>query len=302
MIIRTPLFFSVILGTFLSCNAQDGGNEDEYAREVIAYTSAWIRDGKRTVENYWNRGLAYHHLDSLDLAWQDFTSALKIDSLNASLYDRRASVNYDRGRYRESLADYDRAISLDGNNLSFRVARGSTKVQLNDLPGAEDDFSLVLRIDSTNELALYNRAIMYWDVIEKQTSVLSDLNRLVRHYPQGEYFYHRGQYYVKLNKYQVALADFEMALELEARNKYFQVERAYCLGMLRRNSEAKAAFTAAQKLDDKNPFLYWRRGLWRSHQKNDSLSCADFRKAKSLGLQLDDHERRQFNLLLSKCR
>jgi tetratricopeptide (TPR) repeat protein len=293
------LSIALLLSICSLCTAQKE-TDDNRAREIIAFTTAWIEDGQKTVDNFWNRGVAYHQLDSLSLAFADFDRAVKmVDSLKARLYDRRATVNYDMGHYEASISDFDKAIALDANNLAFRVGRGSANLKLNDVESANNDFQWVLNMDSTNELALYNQAVMYWDVPSKKQIVLSNFKKLLQYHPTAEYFYFSGQYFIELENYSAALKDFENALTLESDNTYYRVERAFCLGMLGKNSEAKLAFAELAKADNSNALLYWRRGLWFSHFKKDSKACIDFQRAKSLGMQV---EASKLDLMLKKCK
>ena len=73
------------------------------------------------------------------------------------------------------MADYDRVIEMDPNNLIARFNRGLLRAQVGDNNRAIEDFDKVLELEPGNTIAYLNRALLN-NEINNYEGALADLN------------------------------------------------------------------------------------------------------------------------------
>lgn len=93
------------------------------------------------------RGAARKEAGDLDGALADFESALtKMPHHEADLLHRRAGVLALRGDFAAAVADYDRAVAIEPENLFYYISRGNARYHLRQ-PRGLLDYRMAFRID-----------------------------------------------------------------------------------------------------------------------------------------------------------
>ena len=98
------------------------------------------------------------------------------------------------------MADYDRVVEMDENNVIARFNRGLLRAQVADNNRAIRDFDKVIELQPDNNIAYLNRAVLN-NEIGNSSGALSDLNTVLESHP--DYFtgyYMRSQ----IKRYNIA--------------------------------------------------------------------------------------------------
>ena len=80
---------------------------------------------------------------------------------------------------KSALADFNKFISIDANNVNSLHNRGYIKLNTEDLNGSILDFNRAVRHDPTNQNIIYNRALVLKSLGQLDES-LNSLNKLIK--------------------------------------------------------------------------------------------------------------------------
>ncbi len=98
---------------------------------------------------YNERGTAYFLKGQVNDAMADYDRAIALDGTNGNAFNNRAWVNYKLGRIKEAKADADRAQSLSPAKADVYDTRGHIFEALGDRAAAIKSFEKALSLDST---------------------------------------------------------------------------------------------------------------------------------------------------------
>lgn len=127
-----------------------GGNCGSAVHEfVTAYSQGYPEQQK--VE--WNLAEAYKCENKLDLALPLYELVAKRQP-SAEAYNRIGYVEAMRGDAGAAIAAFNTAIKLDPGNAAAYAYRGTAKLAVTDIPGAEEDFHRALNLDPASQIAL----------------------------------------------------------------------------------------------------------------------------------------------------
>jgi predicted Zn-dependent protease len=91
---------------------------------------ALLKNDQQGYDSYAKGREALEKGDS-DRALKYAREAIRIEPKEAQFYGLRGDVHYKEQRYEEALADYNKAVSLNGNYFYYYLQRGLTKKKLN---------------------------------------------------------------------------------------------------------------------------------------------------------------------------
>jgi Tfp pilus assembly protein PilF len=92
---------------------KDTKNEAEAATLEEEIYDAWLVSGSATVDTLMKRGLEYQQDEDLDGARDAFDKAIAIKPDYAEVWNRRAALFFNDGKYDEAMADLESAIKLE---------------------------------------------------------------------------------------------------------------------------------------------------------------------------------------------
>jgi tetratricopeptide (TPR) repeat protein len=79
----------------------------------------------------------------------------------SQVYAARGSWNYKKKDYNAALADYDRALSIDAENVEFYDYRADAWLAKGELDRAVDNYDQAIRVDPTYAAAYFSRGRAY---------------------------------------------------------------------------------------------------------------------------------------------
>ena len=141
-------------------------------------------------------------------------SAITLQPYSANLYNQKGMILFDLKRYREALADYNRAIAINPNSAYYNY-RSLVYADQGKLDLALADHNKAIAINPNFASAYNNRGNLYSDQ-EKLDLALADYNKAIaidRNF--AEAYYNRGGLYKNQEKLEKALADYNKAIALD---------------------------------------------------------------------------------------
>ena len=220
-----------------------------------ALSQAIISDPKNK-NNSWlmtSLGTIQQHLGKLDAAYISLTVALNDHPESAFILHQRAGVLMKMEKWVDARADYNTILKIDSLDVEALYNRGLLKLEMKDKAGAQKDFNVAVRHGEFSPYGLLGKALMYrldedWKEAEKlYTSILNE-------YPEMTDIY---------------------------------LKRAECYLHLDQLSKLSADLQAVSSVEFANPTYYFLRGQLRLKQFDKIAARSDFKKAQELGMESD---------------
>jgi tetratricopeptide (TPR) repeat protein len=236
--------------------------------------------------------------------------AIQIGPLNADLYAIRGNARIKSAWYedrdipndRKMLADFDRAISLNPQDIISLFLRTKLKEVNKDYTGALADLDRLVALQPNSSAVYYYRGYLRQHHLKDFAGALADYNRLVELNPNDPRAYlGRGLLQEQdLQNFQAALVDYNRVLEIQrtsTTDRYPEIERTgpiyYLIGRLKAGKihDFKGALADFDRAisGNKNPNLYQQRAEVKAQLKDFNGAIADYNLAVSNFLLPDSY-------------
>ncbi len=217
-----------------------------------ALNQALISDPKNK-NNTWlmtSLGTIQQHLGKMDAAYISITAALNKHPESVFILHQRAGLLMEMERWEDARADYNNILKIDSLDIEALYNRGVLKLEMKDRAGAEKDFEVAERNGEFSPFGLLGKAL---------------LNRLNGEWAEAE------------KTYTSVLKDYPEMTDL-------YLKRAECYLHLDQLSRLSSDLQAAAALEFANPTFYFLRGQLRLKQFDKLAARSDFKKAQELGM------------------
>ena len=214
-----------------------------------------VDGGNQTAEDYFNKANNYMYNGQYQLAIDNYTKCLKLETDDA----KKADAYYNRGTvYGMGLENYTAAIA---------------------------DYTSAIRIEPDAADAYYNRGSAYYNLKNYKAAIADFTSALKINPDYAQAYNNRGNVYANLENYTAAIADFTSALRIKPdyADAYNNRGLTYAKG-LENYTAAIADFTSAIRIDPDYADAYRNRGL--SKAKSGQSSCSDYKRACDLGVEV----------------
>jgi tetratricopeptide (TPR) repeat protein len=206
-------------------------------------------------------------------------------------YFALAAQKYKKQDYQGSLADYNRAISLDPTIAVAYIGRGNLKAdKLNDPQGSLADYNRAISLDPNSATTHYNRGFLKADKLNDPQGSLADYNRAISLDPNfAKAYNNRGNLKAdKLNDPQGSLADFNRAISLDPNYAKAYSNRGLLKTKKLNDPQGSLAdYNRAISLDPNDAKAYYNRGSLKENKLNDPQgSLADYNRAITIAPNL----------------
>lgn len=248
-----------------------------YDRAIEDYNTLLTR--RETAADLIRRGNAYQYgKNDLDRAMADYDRAVLLDA-NAAVQVDRGNIFYARGDYAQALAQYDLAITRDGNSVAATFNRGNAKWSMNNVTGAIEDWTRTLAIDPNYADALGNRGDAYRSQ-ERYDQALVDLDRALAIRVNAIDLHNRGlTYEYGLRDPIRAIADFDQAISLDAANPVYRNSACWTRAVAERELEIARTHCDAAIAADPNADFLDSRGLLNLRESKWQEAWNDYNAA-----------------------
>ena len=163
-------------------------------------------------------------------------------------YFQRATFRIALGKYKEALADYDRAIELHPDYAAAYYNRGNAKQKLGRDEAAVGDFDEAIRLNPDYAEAYGNRGTAK-ATLGRHEAAVADYNEVIRLNPDYAIAYNnRGNVKQELGQHEVAVTDFDEAIRLNPDYAAAYVNRGNAKAVLDQREAARQDFTKARDL------------------------------------------------------
>jgi tetratricopeptide (TPR) repeat protein/V8-like Glu-specific endopeptidase len=238
-------------------------------------------------DDYLVSGVQKYRLDDFREALADFDQAITLDPKSAKAHDYRGRLKSDKlNDVQGALADFNRAIALDPKSASAYTQRGKLKSEkLNDLQGALADYNQAIALDPKDTRAYYNRGNLKYSRLNDTQGALADCNRAISLNPKSAYAYtiRGGIKYYKLNDLQGALADYNQAIALDPKDTRAYYNRGSLKSeKLEDLQGALADYNQAIALSPKFTLAYHNRALLKEKLNDGRGALADWNQLIAL--------------------
>jgi tetratricopeptide (TPR) repeat protein len=153
--------------------------------------------------------------------------AVDLGEARAHLERGRALIA--QGQLEQAIAELDRAIELDPDEVEVYVTRGFAYIALGQFERGIADYDTAIELESDNPILYNDRGFAYAE-LGKYERAVADYDKAIEldpDYDNVDYAYNnRGFAYGSLGKYEQAFSDFERAIALNPDNAWVYYNRA----------------------------------------------------------------------------
>lgn len=226
---------------------------EEYGRALTAANMAIKKTPSKDKEYvsfaYATRAAIYLNLEDTVHAIKDYSQAISATPEDSRIYNQRAQIYYEQGKYSLADADYNKMISLDEGDVMGYMGIGR----------------------NANAQKRWDNAILQFDHVIK----------LASNYSSGYSF--RAESFIGQKKYDKAIDDVITALSIDGDNKAFHLMQTLADSALVQT----VAKLKAQKVREPNE-NYWNYCLGVVHEHVDKYSNAMTYYKEALGKENSD--------------
>lgn len=224
---------------------------------------------------------------------KDYEQALQIvnrriedNPNNADLYARRGLIYLMMDRTDESLADNDKAVSLEPDNASLYLNRGTVYEKRRDYKLAIKDYTQALTLSKPGEpyqvMAYFNRARTYTksDSYDLALADIRQGEKIMPYFSQN--YFLESQIYQKQGKKQLAKQRMDIGTAYELMHQGHYLLASVTVGKIGMNEMALNLVNKAVEQDPGNWEVYSVRGLIYANLLQHEKGIADLTKSLSM--------------------
>lgn len=181
--------------------------------------------------------------------------------------------------YKEAIATLNVLLKVDENAYEAYFLRGVAKYNLDDILGAEQDFTMAITKNPVYTMAYQYRAIAR-SILGDYDDALKDFQEAIDLRPDrpGPY-YSRGVTYFLNQQFDKAIQDFDMFIRFESHVADAYINRGTSYLYLRDTTAAYDNYNTAIRTNRDYTEGYLRRGTLYMSQKRFDEALSDFNKA-----------------------
>ena len=211
-----------------------------------------------------------------------YDKAIELNPNDAGAYNNRGGAKYELGQHRETIADYDKAIELNPSFAEAYNNRGLVKDKLEQYSEAIDDYNKAIELNPDFASAYNNRGTAKGNLGRHQETI-ADYNKSIELDPNNAKAYHnRGIAKCHLEQYLKAISDFEKAIELDPKYAKAYYNRGRAKYELAQYQEVIADCDKAIGLDPNYEDAYQLRGIAKRALGRTQEADEDFKMADKL--------------------
>ena len=229
-------------------------------------------------------GLSFKSLNSFKEAREMFDKAINLRS-EPEYFVNRGLVHYENREYDLAIADYKRALAIEGDHslALHNLMLASKQAGYGNAPTIKE-YTRIIDSDPTLFWPYLSRGFLYMES-ELYFEALNDYDKVIRlGDKRADNYINRGRAKESLKRYDDAIFDFEFAIKLSASaNGYSHL--ANCHFRQRNYAKAIEYYNSAISLDPSNEGYYFNRALANYNSKNYQIACNDLKRSIELGMK-----------------
>ena len=139
----------------------------------------------------------------------------------ADYYYNQGLTDYYNGKYKESLKNYEKAISIDSTISDYFLGRGVIKSILNDTVSALKDYRKAIQLNKQNDIAYFNVGCLLSDQGQDKEAIKFYTTCIEINPDYYPVYYNCAYSQYKIKDYTEALKNFDKAITYEDDQKFF---------------------------------------------------------------------------------
>ncbi len=256
---------------------------------AIEFLTKSIELDSSYTDAYFHRGITYFKLDKFDSSLADFEKAYSLNPDLSVLWMYKGFAHRNKGDINQALSAFSNYISLhpqDTTAYSY-ILRGKMKYELGDFDGAISDYDMATKLRPFEEKYNYYKFIAFKEAKQYQ-SALKAVSNLIKVNPDfyGYYFY-KGQVYQEMQFYDSAIFMYNVAIIKNYQNPDSYFYRAQSYEQLSKLEKALEDYNTAIALNKSDGAFYSKRGNCKHLMGNKDGACEDWIEAGELGYYED---------------
>ena len=181
--------------------------------------------------------------------------------------------------YHEAIEILNVLLRHDAKDFDAYFLRGIAKYNLDDLLGADQDFTRAVELNPVFTGAFYYRAITR-SRLGNYDDALGDFRQAIELRPDlPDPYYSRGVTRLLNQQFEAAIADFDLFIRYEKRHVAAYINRGISYLNLKDTTKAYENFELAIRTNREEPEAYNRRGALLMAQERYVEACDDFDRA-----------------------
>ena len=194
-------------------------------------------------------GIEKQKIGDYDGAIADFDRAIEIDPQNVGAFVNRAVCKQDKGHHLGAIADWDCALELKPDDGGWYVNRGIVREAVGDYDGALADYDRAAEVEPDYEVAFIARAYIKAKQGDYEGAIV-DYDRVIELWPDNAAaFDDRGLAKSHQGNNDAAIDDFDRAIELQPSNADYYLNRGTAKANTKDFFGAISDFARAIELD-----------------------------------------------------
>lgn len=202
---------------------------------------------------------------------EDLSSEIRNNPRNSELFNKRAEIYADKGKYKKAINDLEVAIKIDSLNKDLYHSLIDYHMKIGQSGKAKNVALKCLKVDSEDKRSLFKLAQIYFYVKDYKESIsyikkIKDFNL-----EDADTYFLQGLVYKENNKTDLAIKAFQKAIEYDKE----KITAYLMLGKMLSESNDPLAieyFNAGLRKDPDNSELHYNLGF--HFQQNDMLDSA----------------------------
>lgn len=228
-------------------------------------------------------------------ALDEYDKALQVNPRNAMAYYGRGRVRLATSEYTEARVDLNKALSIDSNLTSARLALIGILMYTRDFASGINEATKVIESDPQNALAFYERGICNGEV-GRRTEAINDLSEAkvlllaagdqvgcdFVNFSLGKQYQENGRYAAYQKDYETALKDFDAALSINSASAATLLAKATVEAEMGSKDAALADYNKAIEVAPLLAEAYKQRGNYYVQAASYQLAQEDFTRALAI--------------------
>jgi protein O-mannosyl-transferase len=231
---------------------------------------------------YNNRGVAFAEGKNFKQAIADYDQAISIDPKHSEAYNNRGVSRAALKNYTDAKNDYNKAITLRPEYPDAYYNRGNSYIETKDTLSAIRDYSKVLSIYPNHTGALNNRGLAR-RAMKDYKGAMEDFDKAIKIFPaNSEAYANRALLKYDMGDIAGAEEDNEMALKLDPSFGNAYLQRANSKSLHKDFAGALPDYDLALQQDPSNAEAFFKRGVTKINLKDPKGAIADLSKVIAL--------------------
>ncbi|MFA6924670.1 MAG: tetratricopeptide repeat protein [Bacteroidales bacterium] len=237
---------------------------------------------------YFNRAVFYFENKQIDLALNDFSTAIERNPNYVQAISARLDILSKRNDFSNAINDINKLIQINPSDYENYIRRGTIYREMQKNSIAKEDFMKTIQLKPDNYAGYMNLAI--------QLCIEGNLNEAIINFDKAQklspnssdIYSNRANFYAMTKNYELAIVDYNKAIQLNPNdiNTYFN--KAILESEFKKYDDALIDYKRITSLEPGNAMAYYKMAVIYSFKNDKKNALENVNKAKELGYNVDE--------------